>query len=67
MTVVDLNEDGRLDIVAGINTAWDLKARQDGPALAIWLNEGPREPDSPALRDKFGPTGEVSGVITGSW
>ncbi len=55
MTVVDLNGDGRLDVVAGINTAWDVNARQEGPSLAMWFNEGPREPISPALRGRFAP------------
>jgi hypothetical protein len=55
MTVVDLNDDGRLDVVAGINTAWDVNAREEGPALAMGFNEGPREPVSPELRGRFDP------------
>ena len=41
MTVIDLNEDGLPDIVAGINRAWDLKDREYGPSLEVWFNQGP--------------------------
>jgi hypothetical protein len=43
LTVVDLDEDGDPDLVAAINTAWDLKARESGPSLEVFYNEGPRE------------------------
>jgi hypothetical protein len=43
-TVVDLNRDGRLDIVAAINRAWDVTKKETGPSLEGWLNEGPRSP-----------------------
>jgi hypothetical protein len=42
MTVVDVNRDGRLDIVAAINRAWDFEKREHGPSLETWINEGPR-------------------------
>jgi hypothetical protein len=42
MTLVDINRDGRLDIVAAINRAWDFETKEHGPALEAWTNEGPR-------------------------
>ncbi len=42
LAIVDFDEDGRPDIVAGNNSAWDETAVEDGPALEIWLNRGPR-------------------------
>jgi hypothetical protein len=39
-TVVDLDEDGDPDVVAAINTAWDLKARESGSSLEVFFNEG---------------------------
>jgi hypothetical protein len=41
LTVVDLDEDGRLDVVAAINRAWDVTAVEEGPSLEVWFNEGP--------------------------
>ena len=45
--VVDLDGDGRLDVVAAINRAWDVTAVEEGPALEIWLNEGPESGEAP--------------------
>jgi hypothetical protein len=42
LAVVDLDEDGRLDVVAAINRAWDVTAVEEGPSLEVWFNEGPR-------------------------
>jgi hypothetical protein len=42
LTLVDLNADGRLDIVASVNRAWDIESVELGPSLEIWFNEGAR-------------------------
>jgi len=42
VTLIDLDEDGRLDIVAAINRAWDVAPVETGPSLEVWLNRGPR-------------------------
>jgi hypothetical protein len=42
LSLVDLNADGRLDIVASVNRAWDIESIERGPSLEIWFNEGPR-------------------------
>jgi hypothetical protein len=42
VTVVDLDEDGRLDVVAPINHAWDIEVQEEGPSLEVWFNRGPR-------------------------
>jgi hypothetical protein len=42
LTVVDLDGDGRLDVVAAINRAWDATAVESGPSLEVWLNRGAR-------------------------
>ena len=42
MTLIDLNGDGRLDVVAGINHAWDQSEIRRGPALEVWFNMGRR-------------------------
>jgi hypothetical protein len=47
MTLVDLDADGRLDIVAAINRAWDIEEVESGPSLEVWFNEGPRAPAVP--------------------
>jgi hypothetical protein len=51
LTLVDLDDDGRLDIVAAINRAWDIRKLESGPSLEVWLNRGPRslgtEPPAP--------------------
>jgi hypothetical protein len=44
MTAVDLDGDGRLDLVAAINRAWDLEAVESGPSLEVWFNLGRRGP-----------------------
>lgn len=41
--LADLDADGRSDLVVGINQAWDQEVRESGPALELWLNEGPAE------------------------
>jgi hypothetical protein len=40
LTVVDLDQDGRLDVVAAINRAWDVTAIESGPSLEVWFNRG---------------------------
>jgi hypothetical protein len=40
LTLVDLDEDGRLDIVAAVNRAWDATPVEDGPSLEVWFNRG---------------------------
>ncbi|MBW2726701.1 MAG: hypothetical protein JRE71_20165, partial [Deltaproteobacteria bacterium] len=42
LTLIDLDEDGRLDVVAAINRAWDAAPVETGPSLEIWFNRGPR-------------------------
>jgi len=41
--LIDLNEDGRLDVVAAINRAWDVTPAETGPSLEVWLNLGRRK------------------------
>jgi hypothetical protein len=43
LAIVDFDEDGRPDIVAAINRAWDETAVDEGPSLELWLNRGPRQ------------------------
>jgi hypothetical protein len=45
MTLVDLDEDGRIDIVAGINRAWDVVQVEQGRSLEVWFNRGPQDPE----------------------
>ena len=45
MTLVDLDGNGWIDVVAAINHAWDLEVKEAGPGLEVWFNEGPRPPD----------------------
>jgi len=47
MTVADVDADGRPDVVAAINSAWDAEPGATGPALEVWLNRGPPELDTP--------------------
>jgi hypothetical protein len=42
VTVVDFNRDGRPDIVAAINSDWNLEEPLQGPSLEVFVNEGPR-------------------------
>jgi hypothetical protein len=42
MALVDLNGDGRLDVVTGVNRAWDGSEKKRGPALEAWFNLGRR-------------------------
>jgi hypothetical protein len=44
VALVDLDEDGTLDIVAAINRAWDVTPVEKGPSLEVWFNRGPRSP-----------------------
>ena len=45
MTLVDLDEDGRIDIVAGINRSWDGIEIEAGRSLEVWFNDGPQQPE----------------------
>jgi hypothetical protein len=40
VTLFDLDEDGRLDIVAAVNRAWDAASVEKGPSLEVWFNRG---------------------------
>lgn len=40
VTLFDLDEDGRLDIVAAVNRAWDAAPTEIGPSLEVWFNRG---------------------------
>ena len=40
LAIVDFDGDGRLDVVAAINRAWDVRGVEIGPSLEIWFNEG---------------------------
>jgi hypothetical protein len=51
MAILDLNNDGRLDIVAGVNQIWDQRRHQTRASLEAWLNLGP-SPDAPSLAGK---------------
>ena len=42
LTVIDLDDDGRLDVVAAVNRAWDATPVEEGPSLEVWFNQGPR-------------------------
>jgi hypothetical protein len=42
VTLFDLDRDGRLDIVAAVNRAWDAEPTENGPSLEVWFNRGPR-------------------------
>ncbi len=38
ITLIDLDDDGRLDVVAGVNRAWDVTPVEAGPSLEVWFN-----------------------------
>jgi hypothetical protein len=42
LTVLDLDSDGRPDIVAPVNNAWEIKEREGGPEMEVWFNLGSR-------------------------
>jgi len=42
VTLIDLDEDGRLDVVTAINRAWDAAPVESGPSLEVWFNRGAR-------------------------
>jgi hypothetical protein len=42
VAAVDFNRDGRPDIVAAINSDWNLEEPPSGPSLEVFINEGPR-------------------------
>jgi hypothetical protein len=42
VTLFDLDEDGRLDVVAAVNRAWDAAPAETGPSLEVWFNRGPQ-------------------------
>lgn len=47
MTVIDVNRDGRPDIVAAVNFSWDDEQPAAAPALEVWINRKPQRPPSP--------------------
>ena len=48
VTIFDLDRDGRLDVVAAVNRAWDAapvengSSLENGPSLEAWFNRGAR-------------------------
>jgi hypothetical protein len=42
LTVLDLNSDGRPDIIAPVNSAWEVKDQQGGSAMEVWFNRAVR-------------------------
>ena len=40
VTLMDVDQDGRLDIVAAVNQAWDITPVTVGPSLEVWFNRG---------------------------
>jgi len=42
VTVLDFNRDGRPDIVAPVNNAWEIKEQEGGAALEVWFNRAAR-------------------------
>jgi len=40
--LADLDGDGRLDVVVGVNRAWDITEVETGPSLEVWFNRGSR-------------------------
>jgi len=40
--LTDLDADGRLDVVVGVNRAWDVTTVETGPSLEVWFNRGAR-------------------------
>lgn len=42
LRLVDLDADGRLDVVVGVNRAWDVTEVETGPSLEVWFNRGAR-------------------------
>ncbi len=42
LTVIDMDEDGRPDIVGPINNAWERRDHKGDPAMEVWFNLGSR-------------------------
>jgi len=42
LTVLDLNSDGRPDIIAPVNSAWEVKDQQGGSEMEVWFNRAVR-------------------------
>jgi hypothetical protein len=42
LTVLDLDSDGRPDIIAPVNNAWEVKEREGGAEMEVWFNLGAR-------------------------
>ncbi len=42
VSVVDIDRDGRPDIVAAINNAWEIAEQEGGSALEVWFNRAAR-------------------------
>ena len=42
MDYLDLDSDGRPDIVAPVNNAWEVKEREGGAEMEVWFNLGAR-------------------------
>jgi len=41
-TVLDFDRDGRPDLIAPVNNAWEIKDREGGAALEVWFNRAVR-------------------------
>jgi hypothetical protein len=42
LTVLDLDSDGRPDIIAPVNNAWEIEERAGGADMEVWFNLGAR-------------------------
>ena len=42
LTVLDLDSDGRPDIIAPVNHAWEVKEQEGGSAMEVWYNRAVR-------------------------
>ncbi len=42
LTVLDLDSDGRPDIIAPVNNAWEVKEQQGGSEMEVWFNRAVR-------------------------
>ncbi len=42
VTVLDFDSDGRPDIIAPVNNAWEIDEQEGGSDLEVWFNLGAR-------------------------